>query len=121
MDNKAKFHTKMILPKGAKKAWSNIMYGETPIKDSLNEEDVIVEASAIFEDGTYVKGGVLASDTPTDYNIIFMRVFNKEGIEYPYVIDVGDYEDFYTSGFRFAISDDDDYGDYEFDIIEADE
>lgn len=79
-NSKPKFTATMTLPKNGKQDWSNIMYGETTVPSDMDAGSPIVMASAIFEDGTSVLGGVLKSNDPTDYNIKFMWVFDNLGI-----------------------------------------
>ena len=114
-----KYKATMTLPKGGKQAWSNIMYGETPVPEDMNTGSPIVMATATFEDGTWVAGGVLKSDDPTDYNIIFMWVFDGKGNQYPgWPIDVSDNQDFFISSIGFSLNDDDEE-DYLLKIAEA--
>lgn len=114
------FTATMTLPKGGKQAWSNIMYGETPVPNDLNVGSPIVMATAHFENGTWVAGGVYKSSTPTDYNIIFMWVFDKNGKQYPgWPIDVSDNEDFFMNSIQFGLEDDLDDGNYLLKIVEA--
>lgn len=115
-----KYTATMMLPKGGKQAWSNIMYGDTPVPDEIDTGSPIVMATATFDDGTWVAGGVLKSETPTDYNTIFMWVFDQNGNQYPgWPIDVSDNEDFFISGIYFSLTDDDD-DEYLLNVEEAD-
>jgi hypothetical protein len=120
MENEPKYVAVMTLPKGGKKAWSLIMYGEAPVPEQIITGSPVVMAYARYDDGTQVAGGVLKGEDPKDYNIKFMWVFDAEGNQYPgYPIDVGDHEDFYSEGYRFSLSDDDEEGNYLLRIVEA--
>lgn len=100
------FRTTMVLPTGAKTAWSSIMYGETPLPASLSPGDIIVAAWAKFRNGVQVIGGVRKSDSP-DYNIKFFTVLDAAGQAYPnWPIDVSDHEDFHSHGFQFHLNED---------------
>ncbi|MBV9881757.1 MAG: hypothetical protein JO276_01975 [Sphingomonadaceae bacterium] len=97
----------MSLPPGGKQAWSEIMQGSTPVPDEINAGSPIVMAWTRFADGTGVAGGVYKSDTPTDYNIKFMWVFDAEGRQYPgYPIDVSDHQDFLAKSYEFTLTPD---------------
>ena len=114
MSNDPKYSANMILPKGGKQAWTNIMQGQAqpPVSDELNIGSPIVMASAVFEDGTWVAGGVYKGENPTDYNIKFMWVFDAKGNQYPgWPIDVSDDEDFLQTGYYFSLTEgvDDEY------------
>ena len=103
-DPQPKYTATMTLPKGGKQAWTNIMQGDTPVPEEINTGSPIVMATATFEDGTWVAGGVLKSQTPNDYNIIFMWVFDNRGNQYPgWPIDLGDAEDFFISAISFSL------------------
>ncbi len=120
MSSQPKYEATMTIPKGGKEAWSNLMHGQTPVPDDINTGSPIVMATAQFDDGTWVAGGVLKSKTPTDYNIIFMWVFTKNGNQSSgWPIDVSDNEDFYLSSISFSLTDDGDE-DYLLKIVEAD-
>jgi hypothetical protein len=94
----------MVIPKGGKQAWSNISYGETPVAKDINEGSPLVMATAYFEDGTWVAGGVYKGSSLTDYNFIFMWVFDHQGNQYPaYPIDVIEKEDFFFKGIHFSL------------------
>ena len=81
----------MTLPAGAKEAWTGLMRGSASVAGSIEQNTPIVQAHAVFADGTQVVGGVLKSDTPAEYNIKFMWVFNTKGERHPgWPIDVGD-------------------------------
>lgn len=119
-NSKPKFTATMTLPKNGKQDWSNIMYGETTVPSDMDAGSPIVMASAIFEDGTSVLGGVLKSNDPTDYNIKFMWVFDKSGNQYPgWPIDTSDDEDFFSSGYYFSLTDSEE-DQYLLNIVEAD-
>jgi hypothetical protein len=111
-DPQPKYTATMMLPKGGKQAWTNIMQGATSVPDDIETGSPIVMATAIFEDGTWVAGGVLKGDSPAEYNIIFMWVFDINGNKYPrWPIDVGDVEDFFLSAIYFSLpgGEDDEY------------
>lgn len=108
----------MILPKNGKQDWTNLMQGAAPVPNKILTGSPIVMAAAKYEDGTWVAGGVLKSDTPTEYNSMFMWVFDKNGTQYPgWPIDVSDNEDFYVSKIYFVL--DDDEKEYVLNVIEA--
>lgn len=111
----------MILPKGGKQAWSNISYGKTPVAKDINEGSPIVMATAHFEDGTWVAGGVYKGNSLTDYNFIFMYVFDQQGNQYSDCsIDIIDKEDFFFNGIHFSLRDHDEDRKYFLNIVEAD-
>jgi hypothetical protein len=114
MSNSPKYSTTMTLPKGGKQAWTNIMQGhaQPPVPEELNVGSPIVMAYAVFEDGTWVAGGVYKGTDPTDYNVKFMWVFDANGNQYPgWPIDVSDNEDFLQTGYYFSLTEgvDDEY------------
>ena len=120
MANEPKYLAVMTLPKGGKKAWSEIMYGNTPVPEQINTGSPIVMAYARYDDGTQVVGGVYKSEDPRDFNVKFMWVFDAEGNQYPgWPIDTSDEEDFFTMGYRFSLSEDDEEGKYQLSIVEA--
>ena len=105
MSNGPKYTAEMILPKGGKQAWTNIMQGQAPVPDELNAGSPIVMAYAVFEDGTRVAGGVYKGDDPTDYNVKFMWAFDVNGNQYPgWPIDVSDDQDFLQTGYYFSLT-----------------
>jgi hypothetical protein len=111
--------TNMVLPKGGKKAWTKIMQGTATVPDELPAGDPVVMAYASFKDGTRVAGGVRKSDTPTDYNIKFMWVFDANGNRYPgWPIDVSDDEDFLQKAYSFSLTEGAD-AEYLLNIVEA--
>jgi hypothetical protein len=121
MSNDPKYSTNMILPKGAKQRWSNIMQGQAQpaVPEELNVGSPIVMAYAAFEDGTQVAGGVYKGDNPTDYNVKFMWVFDAKGNQYPgWPIDVSDNQDFLQNGYYFSLTDGVD-NEYLLNIVEA--
>lgn len=103
-----KYTATMTLPKGGVQAWTNVMQGKTPptVPDQIDTGSPVVMARAIFEDGTWVAGGVYKGPDPTDYNIKFMGVFDSKGNQYPgWPIDTSDEEDFSRSQYYFSITD----------------
>jgi hypothetical protein len=114
-----KYYATMTLPKGAKESWSKLMSGEDPGPPQIKVGEPIVEATAVFEDGVKVIGGVEKSATPTEYNIKFMRVFDAHGGEHPSAIDCSDEEDFRGSGYEFRIREDEPDDKYTLEIVEA--
>jgi hypothetical protein len=110
----------MVLPVGGKAEWTRIMRGEVPVHDSIEQGSPIVQASAVFSDGTVVVGGVARSDTPAEYNNKFMWVFDAKGQRYPnWPIDVGDHEDFESNGVAFSLREDAEDEEYELNIVEG--
>lgn len=110
---------RMILPAGGKEAWTEIMQGVVPVAGEINTGSPIVMAWARFDDGTRVAGGVYKSDTPTDYNVKFMWVFDRNGNQYPgWPIDVSDDEDFLTKAYAFALGADGEEKTYLLKIVE---
>lgn len=102
----------MILPEGAKQAWTNLMQGEAPVPDEINTGSPIVMAHARFEDGTWVAGGVYKGENPADFNVKFMWVFDANGNQYPgWPVDVGDHQDFLQKVYAFSLTEgvDDEY------------
>lgn len=119
-DHPPLYEATMTLPRNGKQAWSNIMYGETVVPEYVQTGSPIVMAIATFQDGTWVAGGVLKSEEPAEYNIIFMWVYDKKGTQYPgWPIDFSDHEDFFTSGVEFSLTEDVDV-EYVLHIVEAD-
>jgi hypothetical protein len=119
MSNDPKYTANMILPKGGKQAWTNIMQGQVPVPDEINTGSPIVMAYARFEDGTWVAGGVYKGDDPTDFNIKFMWVFDATGNQYPgWPIDVSDDQDFLQTGYYFSLTEGVD-NEYLLNIVEA--
>ncbi len=111
----------MTLPVGAKEAWTGLMRGSASVAGSIEQNTPIVQAHAVFSDGTQVIGGVLKSDTPAEYNIKFMWVFNAKGERHPgWPIDVGDHEDFKHAGYVFSLTEGVDE-EYSLDVVEASE
>jgi hypothetical protein len=98
---------RMVLPPGGKEAWTRIMQGTGPVPDKINAGSPIVMAWARFKDGTQVAGGVYKSDTPADYNVKFMWVFDANGNQYSgWPIDVSDDEDFLGKAYGFSLTPD---------------
>jgi hypothetical protein len=114
-----KYIATMTLPKGAKESWSKLMSGEDQGPPQIAVGKPIVQAIAVFEDGTKVTGGVEKSATPSEYNLKFMRVFDARGDEHPSAIDCSDEEDFRGSGYEFRLNDDEPDDKYTLDIVEA--
>jgi hypothetical protein len=120
MSNDPKYTANMVLPQGGKQAWTLLMQGQAPVADQINTGSPIVMASAQFEDGNWVAGGVYKGDDPTDFNVKFMWVFDANGNQYPgWPIDVSDNEDFLQKGYSFSLGDGED-DEYRLNIIEAD-
>jgi hypothetical protein len=114
MSDNPKHTATMILPKGAKQAWTNLMQGPPPnAPDQINNGSPIVMAYARFDDGTQVAGGVYKWEDPNGpLNIKFMWVFDANGNQYPgWPIDVSDNEDFLQNGYSFSLTEgvDDEY------------
>jgi hypothetical protein len=115
----AQLGASMALPAGGKQAWTEIMQGTGPVPGEINAGSPIVMALARFDDGTQVAGGVYKSDTPTDYNIKFMWVFDAKGNQYPgWPIDVSDDEDFLTRSYEFTLTPDAEQS-YLLDVVEG--
>lgn len=109
---------RMVLPAGGMEAWSQIMQGATPVPDEIDTGSPIVMAWAHFDDGTQVAGGVCKSDTPTDFNVKFMWVLDRNGNQYPgWPIDSSDNEDFHNTAYSFSLTDDGEI--YLLNIVEA--
>lgn len=112
------YNTTMTLPKGGMQAWTLIMQGEATVPDEINTGSPIVMAYARFEDGTQVAGGVYKWQTPTDYNVKFMWVFDANGNQYPgWPIDVSDDQDFLATEYIFSLIDGG--ATYQLNIVEA--
>ncbi len=119
MSDDPKYTANMILPKGGKQAWTLIMQGQAPVPDQINTGSPVVMASARFEDGTWVAGGVYKGEDPTDFNVKFMWVFDANGNQYSgWPIDVSDNEDFLQTGYSFSLNEGVD-GEYLLKIVEA--
>jgi hypothetical protein len=112
----------MTLPKGGMQAWTDIMQGTTPVPAKIFTGSPIVMAiSTAYADGTRVVGGVLKSESPTEYNSIFMWAFDRNGNQYPFwPIDMSDNEDFFTSALYFSLEVDGEEEEYLLNIVEAD-
>ena len=109
---------RMVLPPGGKQAWTEIMFGTTPVPDRINTGTPIVMAWARFKDGTQVAGGVYKSETPTDYNVKFMWVLDAKGNLYPgWPLDVSDNEDFLPHAYNFTLTPDSEQA-YRLNIVE---
>lgn len=94
----------LVLPAGGMQAWTRLMQGDSPVAKDINSGSPIVTASARYSDGTLVLGGVYKSDSPTDYNIKFMWVFDSQGNQYPgWPIDVSDEQDFLNQRYTFSL------------------
>ncbi|HJR09290.1 MAG TPA: hypothetical protein VJ842_18670 [Pyrinomonadaceae bacterium] len=119
MSNSPRYTADMILPKGAKQAWTDIMQGQATVPDEINTGSPIVMAQARFKDGTWVAGGVYKGENPTDYNVKFMWVFDANGNQYPgWPIDVSDDQDFLQTAYAFSLTEDVD-DEYTLNIVEA--
>ena len=98
--------TTLYLPKNGKEKWTKIMEGGTiDYASDVLEGQPIVMATAIFDDGFWVAGGVYKSETPEEYNIKFMNVYTPDGIQVPFLIDPSDHEDFRDTSFTFYLND----------------
>ncbi|QFY42068.1 hypothetical protein F6R98_05020 [Candidatus Methylospira mobilis] len=122
MSNEPNYTAVMLLPKGGKQAWTDIMQGSTPVSNKIYTGTPIVMAiSTAYADGTRVVGGVLKSENPTECNYKFMWAFDKNGNQCPFwPIDVGDHEDFYTSSLDFSLEVEGVEQEYLLNIVEAD-
>ena len=112
MSNGTRYTADMILSKGAKQAWTDLMQGQAAVPDEISPGSPIVMAHARFEDGTWVAGGVYKGENPTDFNVKFMWVFDSNGTQYPgWPIDVSDDEDFLHHRYAFSLTEgvDDEY------------
>jgi len=97
--------TTLYLPKDGKEKWTKIMEGELPeFAEDILEGQPIVMATAIFEDGFWVTGGIYKSVEPEAYNIKFMNVYTPDGQQLPYLIDPSDHEDFRNDYFVFYLN-----------------
>lgn len=95
----------LVLPAGGMQAWTRLMQGDSPVPDEINSGAPIVTAFARYPDGTRVLGGVYKSDSPSDYNIKFMWVFDSQGNQYPgWPIDVSDEQDFLNQRYTFSLA-----------------
>jgi hypothetical protein len=118
-DPQPKYTATMTLPKGGMQAWTLIMQGQTPVPDEINTGSPVVMAYIRFDDGTQVAGGVYKGETPTDFNVKFMWVFDANGNQYPgWPIDVSDNQDFFNTGYLFSLTGGDE-PDYLLNIVEA--
>ncbi len=98
--------TTLYLPKNGKEKWTKIMEGELPeMAEDLLEGQPIVMATASFEDGFWVAGGVYKSEEPKAYNIKFMHVYTPDGQQIPFRIDPSDHEDFRHQRYVFYLND----------------
>jgi hypothetical protein len=119
MSSDPKYTADMILPEGAKQAWTDIMQGQASVPDEINTGSPIVMARAQFNDGTWVAGGVYKGENPTDFNIKFMWVFDAKGNQYPgWPIDVSDDENFLQNAYAFSLTEDVD-DEYLLNVVEA--
>ncbi len=119
MSSKPKYTATMTLPKGGKQAWTQLMQGQAAVPDQIYTGSPIVMAQAQFKNGTRVAGGVYKGDTPTDYNVKFMWVFDTKGNQYPgWPIDVSDDEDFLQNRYYFSLTEGVD-NEYELSVTEA--
>jgi len=116
-----KFTATMMLPKNGKQYWTDLMQGKAPVADNITVGSPIVLGTALFDDGTIVLGGVSKTKDPTDFNIIFMWVYNQDGDKYPdWPIDLSDSEDFFINSIEFSPIDGDE-ADHLLLITEAEE
>ena len=108
-ESNCEFTATMLLPKDGKQYWTDLMQGKTPVADSITVGSPIVLGTALFDDGTIVVGGVSKTKDPTDYNIVFMWVYDQDGTKYPgWPIDLSDSEDFFINSIAFSPSSGDD-------------
>ena len=115
MSDDPTFTADMVLPQGGKQAWTQIMQGQA-VPDQMNTGSPVVMATAKFEDGTWVAGGVYKGDNPTDFNVKFMWVFDAKGNQYPgWPIDVGDDQDFLQNAYGFELNG----VEYQLNVVEA--
>jgi hypothetical protein len=98
------FMADMTLPAGGMEAWTKIMQGIVPVPEQINTGSPVVMATARYDDGTQVVGGVYKYNTPTEYNVKFMWVFDVNGNQYPgWPIDVSDDQDFFNTAYEFTL------------------
>ncbi len=99
--------TTLYLPKNGKEKWTKIMEGiSSDYVENVLTGQPIVMATAAFDDGFWVTGGVYKSETPEEYNIKFMNVYTPDGVQIPFLIDPSDHEDFRDIEFIFYLNDD---------------
>lgn len=116
MSDDPTFTADMILPQGGKQAWTAIMQGSAPVPNEMNAGSPVVMATAKFEDGTWVAGGVYKGTNPTDFNVKFMWVFDANGNQYSgWPIDVSDHEDFLGNAYSFELNG----VEYQLNVVEA--
>lgn len=97
--------TTLYLPKNGKEAWTEIMEGKaTQLSEDVLEGNPIVMATAVFDDGFWVTGGVYKSDSPEEYNIKFIHVYTPDGQQIPFLIDPSDHEDFRQKSYIFYLN-----------------
>jgi hypothetical protein len=61
------------------------------VAEDINTWSPIVSATAVvFDDGIRVMGGVLKSDEPKEYNILFFWVFDQQGTQLLHCTGVAD-------------------------------
>ena len=108
----------LYLPSNGKELWTKLMEGTSEVSKDIYENQPIVMATAIFEDGISVAGGVYKSSEPEFYNIKFYYVFDKDGNHLPFRIDPSDNEDFRESARIFYLNDEDVGNQYYLNIVE---
>lgn len=103
------YRATMYLPVNGKQKWTAIMQGEVPVSENIYENQPIVLATALFENGILVTGGVYKSATPREFNYKMFCAFDAAGnlIHEPYQpLDVSDHEDFYQNSILFNLNED---------------
>nr|WP_321233594.1 hypothetical protein [uncultured Psychroserpens sp.] len=114
------FKATMTIPKDGKNLWTNIMQSPPKLPLGVTEDQYIVASYAKFSDGVTVFGGVAVGPKDQDFNYPLFMVFDKNMSqigEWP--IDASDWEDFHINSIQFAIDPNDDDGNYELEIVEA--
>jgi len=111
--------TTLYLPKDGKEKWTKIMEGEPPeLAEDILEGQPIVMATATFEDGFWVTGGVYKSEEPESYNIKFIHVYTPDDQQLPFRIDPSDHEGFRDDSFLFYLNDEEIGSEYIVKIVE---
>lgn len=114
--------TILYLPRDGKEKWTKIMEGKLPeLAEGILEGQPIVMATATFEDGFWVTGGVYKSVEPEAYNIKFMNVYTPDGQQIPFRIAPSDHEDFRDDSFVFYLNDEEVGDEYIVKVAEREE
>lgn len=114
--------TTLYLPKNGKEKWTKIMEGgTTDYSKGILAGQPIVMATATFDDGFWVTGGVYKSETPETYNIKFMNIYTPDGLQIPFLIDPSDDENFRDTNFTFYLNDEEVGDEYVGEIKEKEE